>query len=290
MPATARTHVPRPRSEDDHDLTRAQRSDETAALLSALASASDPVEAEQLRERIVLINARVAEAVATRYERRGVPSDDLRQVAYEGLVKAVRRFDVTLRHDFLTFAVPTIRGELLRHFRDRGWTVRPPRRLQEIQTRAARVADRLAQDLGRDPTAEEVAAAIGEPVEDYQDAMAANGCFHPTSLDARTGAGAGTHGIGDLLPDDRADRDYEAIEAKATLAPVLRRLPERDRRILYLRFFEDRTQHEIGHEIGVTQMQVSRLLMRILDDVRRELEGDADGDPQRPTERQRVPA
>jgi RNA polymerase sigma-B factor len=290
MSATAHIRVPQPRHEDDHDLTRAERSDETAALLTALASTDDPVDAERLRERIVLVNARVAEAVAARYERRGVPSDDLRQVAYEGLVKAVHRFDVSLRNDFLTFAVPTIRGELLRHFRDRGWAVRPPRRLQEIQTRAGRVTDRLAQDLGRDPTAEEVAAAIDESVEDYQDAMAASGCFQPTSLDARTGAGTGTQGIGDLLPDDLAARDYEAIEAKATLAPLLRRLPERDRHILYLRFFEDRTQHEIGTEIGVTQMQVSRLLMRILDDVRRQLEDGSDAERHRPTERHRVVA
>ena len=273
MPPTAHTPTTLLAQRDDRRrLKRAERSSETATLMDQLADTSDPVEVQRLRDRVILINGRVAEAVAARYERRGVPSDDLRQVAYEGLVKAVVRFDPALRNDFLSFAVPTIRGELQRHFRDLGWTVRVPRRLQEIQWRAGRVAEDLVHKLGRDPTAAEVADAIGATVEDYQAAMAANGCFQPTSLDAPTGSETGTQSIGDLLPDHDPERAYGAVEAKATLAPLLQQLPERDRRIVYLRYFEDLTQQEIGQDIGVTQMQVSRLLIRILSDVRANLE------------------
>jgi RNA polymerase sigma-B factor len=273
MSATALAYATRgDRPDRSRQLTRAERSDETAELMTALAAASDQAEAERLRERIVLINVRVAEAVAARYERRGVPTEDLQQVAYEGLVKAVIRFDPTLRNDFLTFAVPTIRGELQRHFRDRGWTVRLPRRLQEIQWRAARVTDALSHELGRAPAPAEIATAIEVSIEDYHAAMAANGCFQPTSLDTRTGTETGTQSIGDLLPDEEPDRHYQAVEAKTALGPILRDLPERDRRILYLRYFEDRTQYEIGQDIGVTQMQVSRLLERILRDLRSDFE------------------
>lgn len=252
--------------------TRAQRAAETSALTTALAQAVEPDEIEQLRKRIILINRGVAEAVAARYESRGVCGDDLRQVAYEGLTKAAHRFDPALRNDFLTFAVPTIRGELQRHFRDRGWVVRPPRRVQEARWRITQVRAHLDRDLGRAATAEEVAQAAGVSLQEYRDAAGANGCFRPTSLDALvSGVGGGTMSVGDLQTDDEPDRQYEIAEAWATLTPMIRRLSERDRRIIFLRFFEDMTQEEIGADIGVTQMQVSRLLARILEQLRVEL-------------------
>lgn len=252
----------------DCGLTRTERSEQTGTLLRVAHETSDPDEAEALRARVVLINRGVAEAVARRYRQRGLPQDDLNQVAYEGLTKAVTRFDPSLRNDLLTFAVPTIRGELQRYFRDQGWTVRPPRRIQEVQSHANAVVRALEQDLGREPTGEEVAGELDIPVEEYDEAMAALGCFQPTSLDLPVGAESAT--LGDLLPD--TDEDHDASDARLMLEPVVRRLSERDRRILYLRFFEDLTQAEIGDDLGVTQMQVSRLLARILGDMRHELD------------------
>jgi RNA polymerase sigma-B factor len=252
----------------DCGLTRTERADQTETLLRQAHDTDDPAFAEECRARAVLINRGVAEAVARRYRERGLPQEDLNQVAYEGLTKAVSRFDPDLRNDLLTFAVPTIRGELQRYFRDQGWTVRPPRRIQDLQGHAHAVVQRLEQALGREPTDAEIADGLDTTTEEYAEAMAAVGCFRPTSLDLPVGAETAT--LGDLLPDPHDTRD--ASDARAVLAPVVRRLAPRDRRILYLRYFEDLTQAEIGDDLGVTQMQVSRLLSRILDDLRHDLD------------------
>jgi len=268
-PGTPATPSATPTHDPTGGLTRAERSEQTAALLQEAHACADADRASALREQVVVINRGVAEAVASRYRNRGIAQDDLHQVAFEGLTKAVKRFDPTLRNDLLTYAVPTIRGELQRYFRDQGWTVRPPRRIQETQWQVNQAVDRLSHTLGREPEPAEVAADLGLPIEDYREAVAAFGCFAPASLDQPVG-GEASAAVGDLIPD--ADRETEASEARVTLAPVVRRLPERDRRILYLRFFEDRTQEEIGRDLGVTQMQVSRLLTRILGNLREELE------------------
>lgn len=255
-------------TDPDCGLSRQQRSEQTARLLAAAHATTDAEERDELLGRVVVINRGVAEAVASRFRNRGIPQDDLRQVAYEGLTKAVRRFDPELRNDLLTYAVPTIRGELQRYFRDQGWTVRPPRRIQELQWRVTQAVEQLAQEHGREPTDQEIANVLGTTVEEYRDAANAFGCFQPTSLDQPVAFETETS-IGDLIAG--VDDDGSAAEARMTLAPVVRRLPERHRRILYLRFFEDLTQEEIGHDLGVTQMQVSRLLSRILGDLRAEL-------------------
>lgn len=251
----------------DRGLTRQQRSERTSELL-AQACRADEDTRRVLLEEVVLINRGVAEAVASRYRSRGIAQDDLVQVAYEGLTKAVMRFDPELRNDLLTYAVPTIRGELQRYFRDHGWTVRPPRRVQELQWRVNHAIEDLSQELGREPTDEEVMARLDIGFGEYREAIEAFGCFQPTSLDLPVGQESPTT-LGALIPDDDHDRD--AADARVALAPVVRRLSERDRRILYLRFFEDRTQEEIGEDLGVTQMQVSRLLSRILKNLRDEV-------------------
>ncbi|HTW16999.1 MAG TPA: sigma-70 family RNA polymerase sigma factor [Nocardioides sp.] len=251
----------------DRGLTRRQRSERTAELLDRACEADEDTR-RRLLEQVVLINRGVAEAVASRYRNRGIAQDDLVQVAYEGLTKAVMRFDPHLRNDLLTYAVPTIRGEIQRYFRDQGWTVRPPRRIQELQWRVNRAQEDLAQELGREPTDAEVMGHLDIGVEEYREAHEASGCFQPTSLDLPVGQESPTT-LGALIAEDDVDRD--AADARVTLAPVVRRLSERDRRILYLRFFEDRTQEEIGADLGVTQMQVSRLLSRILQDIRAEV-------------------
>ncbi|MEI5674513.1 MULTISPECIES: sigma-70 family RNA polymerase sigma factor [unclassified Nocardioides] len=251
----------------DRGLTRQQRSERTAELLD-LACDADETTRRELLDEVVLINRGVAEAVASRYRNRGIAQDDLVQVAYEGLTKAVLRFDPRLRNDLLTYAVPTIRGELQRYFRDQGWTVRPPRRVQELQWRVNHALEDLGQRLGREPTDVEVMDHLDIDVDEYREAIEAFGCFQPTSLDLPIGQESPTT-LGALIPDDDHDRD--AADARVALAPVVRRLSERDRRILYLRFFEDRTQEEIGADLGVTQMQVSRLLSRILQNMRDEV-------------------
>jgi RNA polymerase sigma-B factor len=248
-----------------HDrLPREQRMTLTAELLGRLPRASDE-QRDEILEEVILLNRCVAESIAVRYAGRGIASDDLRQVAYEGLVKAVQRFDPESGKDLLTFAVPTIRGELRRHFRDHGWSVRPPRRIQELQQRINRADEDLRQRLGREPTTDEVAEDLGIEVAEYDRAMEAYGCFSPTSLDQPTGIDGG-RSLGETLVEEAPETS--ASEARLTLAPVVRELPARDRRILYLRFFEDRTQSEIGDELGVTQMQVSRLLSGIFDKLR----------------------
>ena len=256
-----------PTTDPDCGLTRPERSEQTDRLLDEAQHSSDPEQREEALGRVVVINRGVAEAVAARFRNRGVPQEDLHQVAYEGLTKAVRRFDPQLRNDLLTYAVPTIRGELQRYFRDQGWTVRPPRRLQELQWRVNQVIERLTQDHGREPTEQEIADELGTTVAEYRDAVEAFGCFQPASLDQPVGHQAETS-VGELIADEDTG---SSAEARMLLAPVVRRLPERHRRILYLRFFEDLTQEEIGKDLGVTQMQVSRLLTRILGDLRAEL-------------------
>ena len=255
--------------ETDADLTRPERSERTHDLLVEAATADDHTRT-QLLDRVILLNQGVAEAVANRYRGRGVPTEDLYQAALEGLVKAVHKFDPTVRPDLLTYAVPTIRGEIQRWFRDQSWMVRPPRRIQELQWTVSRSTEQLSQDLGREPSDTEIAHDVGCSVEEVDEAVQAFGCFHPPSLD-RPLATADGPTLGETLPDDDQTHDHDAAEARTMLAPVVRHLSERDRRILYLRFFEDQSQRDIGEELGVTQMQVSRLLDRIFRDIRSEL-------------------
>jgi RNA polymerase sigma-B factor len=254
---------------DATELTHAERSELTDALLRAAHDTEDPAERDELLERVVLMNRRVAQAVARRYRRRGVPDEDLEQAAYEGLTKAVQKFDPRLRNDLLTYAVPTIRGEVQRYFRDQSWTVRPPRRLQELQRKVNHAIEELGAELGREPEEVEVQARLRIGPEEYRETMASFGCFQPPSLDQPLKS-APEFTLGDALA--APSTGHEAVEARILIAQAVRDLPERDRRILYLRFFEDRTQQEIGDELGVTQMHVSRLLSRILERLRRELD------------------
>jgi len=257
-----------PTTDPDLPASRAERARETEDLLDE-ARTAEGSRRHHLLDRVILLNRGVAEAVASRYARRGIPYEDLRQAAYVGLTKAVHRFDPERSDDLLSYAVPTIRGELQRHFRDLGWTIRPPRRVQELQWHVHACADDLVQELGREPSETEVQERLDVSQDEYAAAMAASGCFHPTSLDLPVGDDSSVT-LGELLPDDRAD-GLGAADARTALAPVVRQLPPRDQRIIYLRFFEDRTQEQIGRELGVTQMQVSRLLARILERLRSQL-------------------
>ena len=201
----------------------------------------------------------VARSLARRYRERGISLEDLEQVAYLALVKAARRFDPDAGHSFMVFAVPTIRGELRRHFRDSGWMVRPPRRLQELQAHARDTGSELTHVLGRPATPDEIAHQIDVDASQVREAMAINGCFTPTSLDTPTLEGDST--LGDGLPTDGGE--FESAEAKLVLRHVMSSLSAQQRRMLGMRFFDNATQQEIADEIGVTQSQVSRLLSDI---------------------------
>jgi RNA polymerase sigma-B factor len=250
------------------DISRAERSRRTNELLVEAQQTGDAQRREELLEEVVLLNRGVAEAVANRYRGRGVAVEDLHQAAFEGLVKAVRKFDPSVRPDLLTYAVPTIRGEVQRWFRDQSWMVRPPRRLQEMQWKVNRGIETLQQKLGREPSGDELCEHLDCSAEELDETVQSYGCFQPPSLDRPIGSADGPT-LGDVLAADT--REHDAAEARATLAPVVRRLTARDRRIIYLRFFQDRSQQEIGRELGVTQMQVSRLLERILRDLRAQI-------------------
>lgn len=248
---------------------RTERSDRTLDLLHRLATSHDEQDRHQLIEELVLVNLGVAHSIAMRYRNRGISSDDLEQVARLGLVKAAQGFDPERQNDFLAYAVPTIRGEVRKHFRDHGWTVRPPRRIQELQSRIMSAATELTHTLGRSPRPSELARHLDSSVEEIEEALSADGCFSPSSLDRPVSDEDGSASLGDLLPSDDADQD--AADARLMLAPAIRRLGERDRLILHLRFFKGLTQEEIAGEIGVTQMHVSRLLSKILNELRAEI-------------------
>jgi RNA polymerase sigma-B factor len=252
-------------------MSRQQRRDRTARALSAIAETSSERRRQELLDYVVRINMGVARTVAGRYFHRGIDEDDLLQVAYMALTRAARDFDPHRHQDFLSYAVPTIRGELKKHFRDQGWMVRPPRRVQEAQARITQAEGALFQELGRPVRPSELADYLDMELDDVIEALAADGCFAPSSLDrpVATSGDSGGVALGDFLGE--VDQATPAAEARVVLGPVVRQLKPRDRRIVYLRFFEQRSQQEIADEIGVTQMQVSRLLSRILRDLRREL-------------------
>lgn len=241
----------------------------TETLFHSIAECQDADEIESLRSQIVSINMQVAESLARRYFGHGENNDDLKQVAYLGLTKAVQGFDAELGHNFLSYAVPTITGELKKHFRDRCWTVRPPRRIQDLQRDITSLRQRMSQELHRQPTSAEIAEELGVPLSQVAEADAAQGCFSPNSLDVPLRSDSTTT-LADMIPGE--DRDFGRAEAHLLLAPVIRQLPESDREILTLRFFEEWTQEQIAEKLGTSQMQISRRLSRLMRQLRTALE------------------
>lgn len=239
------------------------------------AMAADPETKAHLHEQAVLLNVEVAESIVMRYRNRGVPIEDLVQVACLGLIKAVRGFDPDKSDHFLSYAAPTILGEVKRFFRDNAWTVRPPRRIQELQAEISAASAELMHRNGGVPTPQEIANQLQINVKEVNEALAADGCFAPRSLDRPRANGVDEGpSLADIIGDD--DTGFARAEAVVALRPLCRALSERDRRIIYLRFFHDWTQARIAAEFGVTQMQISRLLTRILKQLRNQLEEDTE--------------
>jgi RNA polymerase sigma-B factor len=217
------------------------------------------------RDELVTAHMGLAEYLARRFTNRGEPLDDLMQVASLGLLKAVDRFDPDRGLEFSTYATPTIVGELKRHFRDKGWAVRVPRRVQELHLRLGAVVSALSQELGRSPTIPEIAHAAKVSEEEVVEAIEAGHAYRFTSLDAPTGGEDETALSSQLGVDDQNLIDSEH---RVALSPLIARFPPRERMILHLRFFEGMTQSEIASRLGISQMHVSRLLARSLAQLR----------------------
>ncbi|MDQ1662897.1 MAG: polymerase sigma-B factor [Blastococcus sp.] len=241
----------------------------SASLLAEAAAAHDPAERKRLQDEVVVLHMGLARAIAMRYRGRGIHEDDLVQAASMALLKAARGFDVTMGVEFLSYAAVTIKGEVKRQFRDYGWMVRPPRPIQKLQADISRVEAPLTQRLGRSPRVSEVAQFLEVPVEDVVEALSADGCFTPTSLDSPVGE-EGSGSLGELLASFE-DTEMMSAEARVMLAPAVRQLGEREQQVLFLRFFKQHTQAQIAEEIGATQMQVSRVLSRVLAHLRGQL-------------------
>jgi RNA polymerase sigma-B factor len=222
----------------------------------------------RLRDDLVEEHAPLAQFLARRFANRGEPIDDLVQVALVGLLKAVERFDPGRGLQFSTFATPTILGELKRHFRDRGWAVRVPRRIQELHLQLGRIVASLGQEQGRSPTPREVAERAGVSEEEVLEAMEAGSLYRLVSLDGPATRDDEASELVSGLGED--DPEFEQIERRAELDVMLGALPDRERRIVELRFFDGLTQSEIAERVGVSQMHVSRLLARSLEMLRAE--------------------
>lgn len=253
---------------DHTDVTPANRNQVSRDLLIRASQETDPVERERLQNEVVVLHMGLARAIAARYRNRGIAEDDLVQAASIALLKATRGFDPAMGVEFLSYAVVTMKGEVKRQFRDFGWMVRPPRPIQKLQADVSRAEGELIQVLGRSPKVAEVAEHLGATEDEVLEALSADGCFTPTSLDTPVGSDASAV-LGDLLPDE--DKAMTEAEARVMLAPAVRALPERERTVLYLRFFKQQSQAQIADEIGVTQMQVSRILARVLGQLRGQL-------------------
>ncbi len=207
----------------------------------------------------------LAEYLARRFNGRGEALDDLVQVASVGLIKAVDRFDSSRGVKFSTYATATIVGELKRHFRDRGWMVRVPRRLQEISVQTGKVISELSQEMGRSPTVREIAERTGYSQEDVLEGMHSVHAYTPMSLDAMWNDEDGVSLVERLGSDDEALEMFDHLES---VGPIIRELPVREQQIIALRFFRGFTQTEIAQELGISQMHVSRLLSRTLTHIR----------------------
>jgi RNA polymerase sigma-B factor len=231
---------------------------------------------EQLIERYMSL----VRSLARRYSYRGEQLDDLVQIGAIGLIKAIDRFDVNRGVELTTYATPNIIGEIKRHFRDRGWSVRVPRGLQELNIQLSKLLEQLTVQYGRSPTIPELAKAAGVTDEEVLEALESGRAYTSLSLSA----GSGPDEDGELDPLESLgteEHQYEVSEDRAVLEPGFRVLDERERKILHLRFFEGLTQSQIAQQVGISQMHVSRLIRRSLEKIREEIASDELANPER---------
>jgi RNA polymerase sigma-B factor len=225
---------------------------------------------QRQRDSIVERCLPLADHIARRFDGRGEARDDLVQVARVGLVNAVIRFNVDAGSDFVSFAVPTIMGEVRRHFRDNSWSVKVPRRLKELHLQLGAATAELSQRLGRAPTPTELAELLGMDRAEVVEGLVAGSSYNTLSIDSGGSGNEDAPAIADTLGD--VDATLDQIENREALRPLLESLPDRERAVVVLRFFESMTQTQIAERIGVSQMHVSRLLARALTRLRDQLE------------------
>jgi RNA polymerase sigma-B factor len=230
----------------------------------------DHPEREALREELVRGFLPVAQHIARRFSNRGEPLDDLVQVATVGLINAIDRYSPERGSDFFSFAVPTISGEVRRHFRDLGWSMRVPRRLKDLHVSINGAVSELSQNLGRAPKPTEIAELLGVPVSDVLEGLEASEAYRSSSLDEMLSSEQGSATVGELVGE--ADAELDRVDFRQALRPVLSELAERERTIVLLRFFGNMTQTQIADRVGISQMHVSRLLAQTLDRLRTRLD------------------
>jgi RNA polymerase sigma-B factor len=224
---------------------------------------------KDIRDRLVRMHLPLVEHLARRFRNRGEPLDDLTQVATIGLIKSVDRFDPLRGVEFSTYATPTVIGEIKRHFRDKGWAVRVPRRLQELRLSLTAATAELSQRNGRSPTVAELAVQLGISEEEVLEGLESANAYSTLSLDVPESGDDESPAVADSLGSE--DEALEGVEYRESLKPLLEQLSPREKRILLLRFFGNMTQSQIADEIGISQMHVSRLLARTLAQLREKL-------------------
>jgi RNA polymerase sigma-B factor len=245
--------------------TRSNKETDSAALALLTLLADLPKGGEdhtRVRGRLIEMYLPLAEYLARRFRNRGEPQDDLNQVANLGLIKSVDGYDVTRGAAFTSYAIPMIVGELKRHFRDKGWDVRVPRRLQELRLEITKVTGDLAQQLGRSPTIADLAKRLDVSEEEVIEGLDSAHAYRALSLQAPVAGEEATTELGDMLGD--VDHDLENVEDREALRPLIGRLPVREQKIIAMRFFGNMTQSQIAAELGISQMHVSRLLSHAL--------------------------
>ena len=247
-------------------------------LFTELASA-DPGQRRhtEVRDELVRLHLPLVEHLTRRFLNRGEPYDDLVQVGTIGLIKAIDRFDLDRAVEFSTYATPTIVGEIKRHFRDKGWAIRVPRRLQELRISISSTSAELTQSLGRSPTISEIAGQLGVTQEEVLEGLESSNAYSTLSLDATDPTEDSALSMLDSLGED--DEALESVENRESIKPLLERLHPREKHILALRFFKGMTQSQIAAEIGVSQMHVSRLLNKTLQHLRESLTEDSTMNP-----------
>lgn len=231
---------------------------------------ADHPDREGLREELVRGFLPVAQHIARRFSNRGEPLDDLVQVATVGLINAIDRYSPDRGTDFFSFAVPTISGEVRRHFRDLGWSMRVPRRLKDLHVSINGAVSELSQSLGRAPKPSEIAERLGVPVSEVLEGLEASEAYRSSSLDEMLSSEQGSATVGELVGE--ADAELDRVDFRQALRPVLAELAERERTIVLLRFFGNMTQTQIADRVGISQMHVSRLLAQTLDRLRTRLD------------------
>lgn len=220
---------------------------------------------EQAREQLVLAHLNLARFLASKFKNRGESLDDLVQVATIGLIKAIDRFDISRGLEFTTFATPTIMGEIKRHFRDKGWSVRVPRRLQELSAKVTQVSDKLTEKLQRSPSVDEIAQALGVSIDEVLEAMESAHAYSSVSLDVPQGDDDdGTQSSTVIDKYALVDEDLESSDDRIVLEQAIKDFSEREQQIIRMRFLEGFTQVEIAQKLQISQVQVSRLLRKTL--------------------------